>query len=80
MVRDTIEIREDTEVAIAPTKQLAGGGVRLEIDVVDGPRWRLDVNRRGTDYEVVTAWNAADELADVEPSDWMDDLLLRLQA
>ena len=80
MVRDTIELREGTEVAVAPIKQLAGGGARIEVDAVDGPRWRLDVNGRGTDYEVVTAWNAADELADIEPHDWIDDLLLRLQA
>ena len=78
MSRDTIEVYTGAEVAVEPIKPLSGGGSRVEIDVIEGPRWRLDVTAAGDDYEVVTSWNSADELADVEVPDWIDDVLLRL--
>jgi len=76
---NTIGAYDGTEVAVEPIKTLSGGGTRLEIDQVDGPRWRLDVNSTGKDFEVVTSWNSDDELADIEVPEWVDDILLRLR-
>jgi|GEM_PF-658587 len=77
--RKTIEAYDGTEVEVEPIRQLSGGGSRIELDVVDGPRWRLDVTGTGQDYDIVTSWNSADELADIEPPQWVDDVILRLK-
>jgi hypothetical protein len=75
---ETITVYDGTEVEVEVLDQLSGGGARVEIDEQDGPRWRLDVNSTGSDYDIVTSWNAAGELADAAPRDWIDDLILRL--
>jgi hypothetical protein len=75
---ETITVYDGTEVEAVVLDQLSGGGARVEIDEQGGPRWRLDVNSTGSDYDIVTSWNAADELADVDPRDWIDDLIMRL--
>jgi len=75
---ETIDVYTGEEVAVEPIKPLSDGGSRVELDVVDGPRWRLDVTASGDEFEVVTSWNSAEELADVEPPEWVDDVLLRL--
>ena len=69
----------DGEAEVEKLEDLSGGGARIEIDVDGGPRWRLDVNGTGSEYELVTSRNAADELADVDVPRWVDDLLIQLQ-
>ncbi len=78
MPREIIEAYDGTEVGFEHIKPLSSGGARVEFDVEGGPRWRVDVSNAG-DYEIVTSWNANDELADVETPDWMDDLVAQLQ-
>jgi hypothetical protein len=78
MAPDTIEAYDGTEVDVDVIKPLSGGGARVELDATDGGRWRLDVNSTGSDYEVITSWNSAGELADVDLPDWAEDILLRL--
>jgi hypothetical protein len=78
MAPDTIEAYDGTEVDVDVIKPLSGGGARVEIDAVDGARWRLDVTSTGELSEVVTSWNSEGELADKEVPDWVDDILLRL--
>ena len=75
----TIEAYTGDEVAVEPIKQLSNGGTRVELDVVEGPRWRLDVNGTGNDYEIVTSWDATGQLADVDVPGWIDDILVRLR-
>ena len=75
---ETIEVYSGDEVAVDILQPLDGGGSRVEFDVVDGPRFRLDVNSTGNDYDVVTTWNSEDELADVAVPDYVEDLLTRL--
>jgi len=78
MAPDTIEAYDGTEVEVDIVKPLSGGGARVELDAVDGGRWRLDVTSTGELSEIVTSWNSNDELADVPVPDWVDDVLLRL--
>jgi len=78
MPQEVIEAYDGTEVAFEHIKPLSGGGARIELDVDGGPRWRLDVTNSG-EYEIVTSWNAAGELADVETPDWVDDIVARLR-
>lgn len=73
-----LETYDGDAVTITLVDQLTGGGMRVDLDVREGPRWRLDVARTGT-YEIVTSWNADDQLADVETPAWIDDVLARLQ-
>ncbi|WP_049985736.1 hypothetical protein [Halobellus rufus] len=75
---ETIEVYTGDEVAVDVLNPLDGGGSRVEIDVVDGPRFRLDVNSTGNDYDVVTSWNRHDELADVEVPAYVEDVMSRL--
>lgn len=75
----TYETPNGEKAEISKLDALAGGGARIAIDVDDGPRWRLDVNNTGEDYDLVTAWNADDQLADIDVPEWIDELLLRLQ-
>jgi len=75
---DTIETYDGTEVEVEVIEPRPGGGARVEIDAVEGPRWRVDVTRSGSLDAVVTTWNRDDELADVDVPGWMDDVLLRL--
>jgi len=65
------------EVEIDPI-QASGSGARVDVIAEDGRQWRLDVTRKGN-FEVVTTWENS-QLADVDVPDWMDDVLLRLQA
>ena len=74
----TIETWDGSEVEVEPVRSLSSGGVRVEVDAIDGGRWRLDVEKDGG-YEVVTSWDAAGQLADVDVPDWMDDVVSRLQ-
>lgn len=46
------------------------GGARVDVDVEGGPQWRLDVTKSGN-YEIVTSWNSAGNLADVPVPDWV---------
>jgi hypothetical protein len=78
MAPDTVEAYDGTEVEVDVIKPLSGGGARVELDAVDGGRWRLDVNSTGRDYDVLTSWNSHGELADVPVPDWAEDILLRL--
>jgi len=78
MAPDTIETYEGDEVEVEVIKPLAGGGARVELDATGGGRWRVDVTRSGELKDVVTSWNSAGELADVEIPDWADDILMRL--
>lgn len=71
----TIERPDGTEAAVEPVKQLAGGGARIEIDIEDGPSWTLDITHEGK-YDVVTAYNAAGQLEDVEVPQWVEDSVL----
>lgn len=75
---DTINTYDGTEVEVDVIQPLEGGGARVEVDQVDGPRWRVDVTRSGTLSEKVTTWNSDDELADMAVPEWMDGILLRL--
>lgn len=77
--QDTITVQSGTEVAVEPITELAGGRARLEIDAVDGPRWRLDVPATGQNPDLVTSWDSNDDLADIDLPDWVDDVLVRLQ-
>ena len=74
----TITIWDGTDVEVEPIEELSSGGVRLDVDADDGPRWRLDVTKAGN-YEVVTSWDASGQLADVEVPEWIDDVIARLQ-
>jgi hypothetical protein len=76
---DTITVHDGTQVAVDPITDLPGGGARIELDVVDGPRWRLDVPATGQNPEVITSWDSNDELADIDLPDWVDDVLMQLQ-
>ena len=76
--RETVEAYNGREVAVEPIKQLENGGARVEIDATDGPRWRVDVTRSGS-VEVVTSWDADGNLADVEMTDWAEDVLERMR-
>lgn len=69
---------DGTEVEISILGPRAGGGVRVDVEAVDGPTWRLDVKQMGS-YETVTTWNANGELAEVAVPDWIDDVIARLQ-
>jgi hypothetical protein len=69
---------DGTDVEVEPVEQLTGGGARVDVDAVGGPRWRLDVTKTGS-YEVVTTWNADGQLDDVGVPEWMDDVITRLQ-
>lgn len=75
---ETVTVYDGTKVEVEVLDQLSGDGARVEIDEQGGPRWRLDVNSTGSDYDIVTSWNAAGELSDVEPRDWIDDVIMRL--
>lgn len=79
MTGHRIETYTGETVEVEPLRQLDGGGQRLELDVVDGPRWRVDVTATGGGVTLVTAWNERDELADVGLPEWLDDVLVRLQ-
>jgi hypothetical protein len=69
---------DGTDVKVEPVEQLSGGGARVDVDAIDGPRWRLNVSRNG-DYEVVSTWDADGYLDDMEVPEWMDDVITRLQ-
>jgi hypothetical protein len=75
----TIQTYAGEEVEIEPMDELSGGGARVDVDVVEGPRWRVDVNSTGSDYDVVTSWDREEQLADIEPPGWLDDVLARLR-
>jgi hypothetical protein len=77
--RDTITTYTGAEVAIEPVDQLSGGGARVDVDQVDGPRWRVDVTRTGQLDAVVTTWDAEEQLADIDAPEWLDDVLARLR-
>lgn len=74
----TIETYTGDSVDVEPVRELSGGGTRIELDVDDGPRWRVDVTASGTIDEVVTSWNSRDELADIDLPEWVEDVLARL--
>ncbi|MFA1612078.1 hypothetical protein [Halobellus rubicundus] len=74
----SIDVYTGDTVDVTPVDKLSGGGTRIELDVEGGPRWRLDVNSTGNDYDVVTSWNERGELADVEVPAWIDDVLAQL--
>jgi hypothetical protein len=78
MPAETTTVR-GREVTVEPVRQLEGGGARVDVEAADGRRWRLDVPRSGTDPELVTSWRDG-QLADLQVPDWIDDVLLRLQA
>jgi hypothetical protein len=67
------------EVAIEPVDERSGGGARVDVDEVEGPRWRVDVTRTGSLDQVVTTWDRDGQLADIEPPEWLDDVLARLR-
>ena len=69
---------DGTDVEVEPIEELSGGGARVDVDAIDGPRWRLDVTKTGN-YELVTSWNADGQLDDVDVPEWMDDVITRLQ-
>lgn len=77
--RDTITTYTGAEVAIDPVDPLSGGGARVDVDQVDGPRWRVNVTRTGQLDAVVTSWDAEEQLADIDAPEWLDDVLARLR-
>lgn len=68
---------DGTDVEVEPIEELSGGA-RVDVDAIDGPRWRLDVSKT-ENYELVTSWNADGQLDDVDVPEWMDDVITRLQ-
>jgi hypothetical protein len=77
--KETITTYTGAEVAIEPVNELGGGGARVDVDQVEGPRWRVDVTRTGQLETVVTSWDSDGQLADVEAPEWLDDVLARLR-
>ena len=77
--KQTIEVYTGDEVAVEPIKQLSNGDTRVELDVVEGPRWRVDVNGTGSEIDVVTSWDATGQLADVDLPEWVGDVIARLR-
>lgn len=77
--RDTITTYTGAEVAINPVNQLSGGGARVDVEQIDGPRWRVDITRTGQLDAVVTTWDQEGQLADIDAPDWLDDVLARLR-
>jgi len=76
---DTITTYTGAEVAIEPVEELSSGGARIDVNEIDGPRWRVDVTRTGSLDTVVTSWDRDGQLADVEAPEWLDDVLARLR-
>lgn len=76
---NTITTYTGAEVAIEPVDQLSSGGARIDVDQVEGPRWRVDVTRTGQFHAVVTTWDCDGQLADVDAPAWLDDVLARLR-
>jgi hypothetical protein len=75
-----LEVYTGDAITVDPLRRLDGGGTRVEIDVENGPRFRLDVVATGDNYDVVTSWDETGQLADVDVPEWVDDVLHRLHA
>jgi hypothetical protein len=75
-----MEVYTGDEITVDPLRRLDGGGTRVEIDVENGPWFRLDVVATGDNYDVVTSWDETGQLADVDVPEWVDDVLHRLHA